>query len=183
MTDTTTTTTKVYELPAGYVTRSGADRVRPPQEDRHRDRWVRLVRSPATPTGPRPPPTKVDEGDKLGTKAQRVTWCDGCKTAEDARPAKSTSTPAAPGTIKVNVNLAVEVNAAKWSGEDQPTDDLIAAIKATGADDDHAAELAALVLGRLTDPEGFRAQVREFILAQVQELEKVAGSGAVVTLR
>lgn len=182
MTDTTTTTTKVYELPAGYVTRwerTAYDLLKKTDTETDGSAWLVACNTHGTTT----PAAKVDEGDKLGTKAQRVTWCDGCKTAEDARPAKSTSTPAAPGTIKVNVNLAVEVNAAKWSGEDQPTDDLIAAIKATGADDDHAAELAALVLGRLTDPEGFRAQVREFILEQVQELEKVTASGAVVTLR
>jgi hypothetical protein len=122
------------------------------------------------------PADTLTKADLAGRKADRATWCEGCKADMASAPA-----PAAPGTIRVNINLTVEVAEAKWAGEPADLAKLVKAIQAqTGATDEAAAELAKLVVGKTTD---IRGEVRDHVLAHVQGMTKIKDTGAIVTLR
>lgn len=123
-------------------------------------------------------------GDKAGRKVERVEWCAGCKADADAAPAKTT-TAAKPGTVKVPVHLTVEVDVSKWSGEDaEKLAALVESIKTqTGADDDRAGEIAALVMSKVKDTAEVKAEIAAWVLEQVKGLDRISETEAVVTLK
>jgi hypothetical protein len=177
---TTDTTTKTYTVPEGYALvqeKAGYDLLKKTATDVVGAAWIVADNAHGATTTA----DNRHDADKLGTKAGRAGWCEQCKADLDAAPA---ATATAPGVLKVNVNLTVEVDAAKWSGDTdvQGTEALIAAIKAQfpGLSDDKAAELVGIVATKATDP---RAEVRDFVLAQVQGLDRIKEIGATVTLR
>lgn len=173
--NTATQTVPAYAIPAGYALKWERPSFHLLLSDgtvEGASKWlVACVKHGST-----TPADTLTKADLAGRRADRATWCDGCKADMADAPA-----PAAPGTIRVLVNLAIEVQADKWAGEPADLASLVAAIQAqTGSTPEAAAELAKLVVGKATDT---RAEVRDHVLKAVAADERITAIGATVTLR
>jgi len=177
-------TNPTYAIPAGYVLRwerPTYDLLKKTDESVEGAAWITACKKHGT---THDAPTQ-GAAEKLGRQADRAEWCDGCKTDAAAKPAKTPTTPAKPGKIKVSVALVVEVDVSRWAGDDDAkVSALIDSIKEqTGADDDRAKELADLLLSKVKDPAEIKTEVAEWVLAQVQGLERITETGALVTIK
>lgn len=175
MTDTGTAQAPAYTIPAGYGLKWERPSFHLLISDgtvEGADKWLVACIKHGTTT----PAATLTKADLLGRKGDRATWCPGCKKDFADLPA-----PVAPGTVRVLVNLAVEVDASKWTTQDTDTAGLAEVLaKQLGVSAEKAAELAGLVVDKAVD---VRAEVRDFVLAQVQADERIKAAGATVTLR
>lgn len=178
MTDTgTQAQAPAYTIPAGYALKWERPSFHLLLSDgtvEGADKWLVACVKHGTTT----PAATLTKADLLGRKGDRAQWCKGCAKDMADQPA-----PVAPGTLRVQVALTVDVDTAKWA---QPADAdataaLVAAIVAsTGVTPELAAELAGQVTAKAVD---VRTEVRDHVLAQVQADERLTAAGATVALR
>ena len=177
-------TNPTYVVPSGYVLRwerPTYDLLKKTDETVEGAAWITACKKHGTVHDA----ATQGAAEALGRKADRITWCDGCRTDAASQPPKPAATPTRPGTIKVTVPLVIEVEVSRWAGDDDAkVSALVESIKAqTGADDEKAAEPADLLLSKVKDPAEIKTEVADWVLAQVQGLERITETGALVTIK
>jgi hypothetical protein len=89
-------------------------------------------------------------------------------------------------TIPVRLNLLIRIDPAKWTADTAPAIDadvIAKALTGAGIPEAQAKEMAAQLTARPADlnaPAAVRTAVRDYVLAAVRQLEKLAGAGATV---